>query len=69
MGTMKKTYLTHADVITLLRQKQGAASMEEFAAAIGITNSLLYMVYLGKRKVGSKIMKFLGLEKVVLYKR
>jgi transcriptional regulator with XRE-family HTH domain len=59
----KQSKLTREQVLKLLKERQGERSLRQFAIDIGISAAYLSDVYLGKRSVGKKILKHLGLER------
>jgi hypothetical protein len=61
------TYRTRQAVINLLESRRGLKPMKFFAREIGITPQLLTMVVAGERTPGTRILRYLGLEKVTLY--
>lgn len=68
MATSPPTYLTHADLLDLLREAKGDQQLDAFASAIGISPSLLSNVLCGYRKAHSpKLLKFLGVKRVTMY--
>jgi hypothetical protein len=66
----KKT-LTVDEVIAMLRKEQGAQSLRQYAAMLGITPGYLSDLYKGNRTPGQTILSQLGLAKktVTLYEK
>lgn len=63
---MKKT-LTLADVIGILRKKQGGRTNRDFAAELGISGQFLGDIYEGRRTPGEKVLTPLGLKSRMIY--
>lgn len=63
------SYYSAEDVVKMLKVRQGTKTQEEFASEIGISFQLYSNVALMSRSPGKKILKFLGLRKVVLYEK
>lgn len=59
---------TRAQVIKLMRDRQGALTNAEFASSLGIWPSHLRMIYRGAADIGPKVLRALGLEKETLYR-
>lgn len=57
------------DPIRMLRESLDGRSQAEMAKKIGISPQYLHDVLNERRGPGEKILDFLGLEKVVLYRR
>lgn len=55
--------LREADLISLLKKKQGERTASEFAREIGISPSYLSDIYLGRRAPGPSVLEFMGVEK------
>lgn len=53
------------DPITLLRKKIGERTQREIANSLGITEGYLSLVLSGSRAPGPKILRWIGLKKVV----
>lgn len=63
---MKKT-LTLADVVSILRKKQGKRTNRAFAAELGISAQFLGDIYDNRRTPGDKILLPLGLKSRMIY--
>jgi len=59
----KQKQLTSSEVVARLKQMQGERSLREFAGAIRVSAPYLSDVYLGRRAVGPKLCKLLGISK------
>jgi len=55
--------MNRAQVIELLRKRQGKQSLREFAAALGLSAGYLSDIYCGNRAPGPSILAILGIEK------
>lgn len=60
---VKKKNYTAAEVIEILKKKQGSKRDFEFAAELGITQPYLCDLYKGRRFPGDKILSYLGMVK------
>jgi len=56
----RKTYKT-ADVLEMLKRKQGDKSMRKFAIELGISAPYLWDIYKGQRLPGPAVLEKLGL--------
>lgn len=67
---MKKTviYLSTADVVAMMKSRQGGKQQSEFAEEMKVSPQLLSEIYRGNRSPGTKILKNLGVEKCVVYR-
>ncbi len=59
----KQNKLTHDEVMAKLKEKQGDRSLREFADELELSAAYLSDVYLGRRGIGPKLLKALGLTK------
>jgi hypothetical protein len=59
----KRHKLTHDEVMARLKAKQGERSLRVFGAELGLSAAYLSDVYLGRRGIGPKLLKTLGLTK------
>lgn len=63
-----KKHLSQDDVVMILkRETDKAGSQKAYAAAIGVSAQYLSEVLAGTRAPGEKILKALGLRKIVVY--
>lgn len=60
---VRKKTLTAAEVIDILKQKQGTRSDSQFAVELGISKAYLCDLYKGRRTPGEKILERIGLVK------
>lgn len=60
--------ITHAELIALLRE-QAQPSAKAYAQRVGIAQSYLSDVLNGRRDPGKSILRALGYERVVLYRK
>lgn len=60
---VRKKTLTAAEVIDLLKQKQGTRPDSQFAVELGISKAYLCDLYKGRRTPGEKILERIGLVK------
>ena len=61
-------YLNHDDLLTLLKERKGDKQLDQFAAEVNVSPSLLSNILCGYRKAhGAKVLKFLGVKKVTMY--
>jgi len=56
--------MNNKDVIELLWQRKGRGTSKTLARALGISQAFLSDVFSGKRELGDKIPKALGLERL-----
>lgn len=62
--------LTHDQLVSLLKQQvKDAGSQKQFAFRWGISQQYLTDVLKGRRMPGPKILKMLGYESMVVYKK
>jgi len=59
----KQNKLTHDEVMARLKARQGERSLREFADELGLSAAYLSDVYLGRRGIGPKLLKTMGLTK------
>ena len=60
-GVKPETPYTSEELVQMLRDRQGGATQIQFAAEIGISNTLLSDIYLGRRSIGNdKILAYLA---------
>lgn len=68
MAKIPTLYLTSAEVVAALKARQGGKFQQDFAVEIGIAATNLSLVYSGERNPGTEILKYLGMEKQVVYR-
>jgi transcriptional regulator with XRE-family HTH domain len=60
--------LDQTTVLSTLKRKQGDGTQEQLAARIGISPAYLCDVLKGNRKPKGKVLEFLGLEELTMYR-
>jgi len=55
--------LTEAEVLNIMKAEQGAQSLREFAATIGVTPAYISDIYNGRRHPGAKVLDHFGIGK------
>jgi len=55
--------LTESDVLDIMRAEQGAQSLREFGAIIGVTAAYISDIYRGRRHPGAKVLDYFGIGK------
>lgn len=61
-------YLSEEQVLDLLKQRMGVKMQMEFAAELEVSTSMLSDILKGRRHPGASVLKFLGVERCVMYK-
>ena len=56
--------MTENQVVAILKKKQGDGSLRSLAIELGISAAYLSDIYLGRRRIGPKILRPLGLRQV-----
>jgi transcriptional regulator with XRE-family HTH domain len=56
--------MTREQAIAILRKQQGVWSLRQYAEHLGVSAAYLSDVYLGRRDLGPKLLKPLGLRKI-----
>ena len=64
-----KRRLTQEQVLKLMRTRQGSRTHGEFAKELGIYASQLSAIYRGETGIGPRVLRALGLTKVVRYEQ
>jgi len=59
--------MDQAELIELMKKKQGKRSAADFAAELGISPQYLSHIYLGKTEPGPTVLKALGLKREYIY--
>lgn len=62
-----KHSLTLAQVLALLRKRQGDRSVRAFAGELGVSHVYLLHIYSGKREPGPVVLEQLGITREVTY--
>lgn len=62
-------YLTVDEVRQLLESRKGSRTQEDLASDIGISYQYLGHILRGVRVPGERVLKFLGLKRVILYQK
>ena len=63
------TYLTVDDVVTLLKSARGERTLEDFCRDVDVSYQFLSHVERGVRQPGKKMLKYLGLVRITLYRQ
>jgi hypothetical protein len=61
--------LTSDDVLALLQERKGSRTLEQLSEEIGVSYQYLGHVFRKVRAPGKDMLRFLGLERVVFYRR
>lgn len=61
--------LTHADVVKVLKARQGSQSAAKFSKSIGVSAQYLSDIYLNKCQIGPGVLSKLGLTKELRYRK
>lgn len=51
--------------IEILKKRQGELTLRQFAQVLGVSASYLSDIYLGRRQIGRKVLREIGMDKVV----
>ena len=59
--------VTRTDIISLLRTRQGPRTQRQFADELGVSESYLSSILVGRNEPGPAVLKALGLKRVISY--
>lgn len=59
--------MTKEDVIRLLRDLQGPRTQREYAQVLGVSESYLSAILVGRNEPGPSVLRAIGYKRVVLY--
>ena len=62
-------FFSTVEVLAMMKQRQGTRDQNTFAQEIGISFQLLSDIYRGTRNPGEQVLKYLDLEKTVMYRK
>lgn len=62
-------FITPEEVVVMLKAHRGGKTLEEFSEEVGCSFQFMSLVLRGMRGPGSSMLKYLKLEKVVVYQR
>ena len=58
---MTRTRLSHDGLIQMLQKIQGKRTQKEFAESLGVSQQYICDLYAGKRQIGDKVLRALGM--------
>ena len=62
-------FFSTVEVLAMMKQRQGTRDQNTFAQEIGISFQLLSDIYRGTRAPGQQVLKYLDLEKHIVFRK